>query len=97
MDTDRESTLRRLRALKPRFGELNIRRMAVFGSVARGEARPDSDLDLLVEFIDTPGFFGFIETKDKLADLLGQPVDLVTFRALKSPRQKKILEESIDV
>jgi len=95
MDTG--SLLEKLRSLKPHLNEMNIRRMAVFGSHARGEARNDSDVDLLIEFIDTPGYMDFVETKHKLESLLGVPVDLVTFKALKTERHKKILDEAINV
>ncbi len=86
-----------LKSLHPRFGEMNIRRMAVFGSHARGNAVEGSDVDLLVDFIETPGMFGFLATKHSLEDYLGKPVDLITFASLKSARQKSILNEAIDV
>ena len=61
----------------------HIRRLAVFGSVLRGEARPDSDLDLLVEFHPghTPGF-EFVTIEDELSELLGRKVDLNTYGSL---------------
>lgn len=87
----------KLKALKPRFGEMNIRRMAVFGSRARGTAGKGSDIDLIVDFIETPGMLGFVGTKNKLEEYLGKPVDLITFSSLKTPRHKTILTEAVDV
>lgn len=66
--------------LKKRFG---VARIGFFGSVARGEDRPDSDIDLLVEF--TPGeatFRNFMELVYFLEDLFGRNVDLVTDQGL---------------
>ena len=57
----------------------HVRRLALFGSVLRDDIRPDSDVDVLVEFEPgkTPGF-GFITIQDELSDLLGRKVDLNT-------------------
>ena len=56
-----------------------IRKMALFGSVLRDDFRPDSDVDVLVEFEPghTPGF-AFFKIQDELSELLGQRVDLNT-------------------
>ena len=52
--------------LRKRFG---VKSLAVFGSVARGEAGPDSDVDILVEFESSPGFDGYMALKFYLEDL----------------------------
>jgi len=96
MEPHSQQILEKLRALKPRFKEMNIKRLALFGSHARGDARPDSDVDLLVEFIETPGW-EFISTKHEFEDYLGCPVDLATFKAIKKPRHIHILDEAVDV
>jgi predicted nucleotidyltransferase len=54
----------------------------VFGSVARGDAGPDSDVDLLVEFEDGSSLFDLLELTDELRELLGVEVDVVSARAL---------------
>jgi predicted nucleotidyltransferase len=56
----------------------DVHRLRLFGSVARGEARPGSDIDLLVDFAVPKGFFDLIRLEDELRALFGQPVDLVT-------------------
>lgn len=59
----------------------HIRRLALFGSQLKGTARPDSDIDLLVEFdpVHTPGLFGIAAMEIELSDLLGgRKVDLRT-------------------
>ena len=62
-----------------------VQRAGLFGSVARGVARPDSDVDLLIQPPQTMTLFGFSALALALEDLLGRPVDLVTYGAL-SPR-----------
>jgi predicted nucleotidyltransferase len=61
-----------------------IRRLALFGSVPKGTARPDSDVDFLVEFEPdaVPGFLGLAEIEAELSGLLGRPVDLRTAHEL---------------
>ena len=61
--------------------------MAIFGSVAREEARPDSDVDFLVEFRGPATFNGYMDLKFFLEDLLGRPVYLVTRKSIR-PRLK---------
>jgi hypothetical protein len=74
-----------------------VKSLELFGSLARGEARPDSDVDLLVEFEGAPTFDRFMDLKFFLEDLLVRRVDLVTRAALK-PRMRSIVEkESIRV
>jgi uncharacterized protein len=89
------TALRRfLPAVRRDFG---VRRIALFGSTARGEARPDSDLDLLVEFAVGPTFDSFMGLKFFLEDNLGRKVDLVTPDSLK-PRMRPVIErEAVDV
>ncbi len=83
-----------LPALRREFG---VRRVALFGSTARDEAREDSDLDLLVEFELVPTLDRFVGLKLFLEDHLGRKVDLVTPDALK-PRMRPVVErEALDV
>lgn len=54
-----------------------VKQAGVFGSVARGEARSDSDVDILVEFSETPGLIRFIKMENELQEILGKKVDIV--------------------
>ena len=75
----------------------HIQRLALFGSVPRGEASDDSDLDILVEFEPghVPGL-AFIRMQDELSDLFGgRRVDLVTPRFLNHRIRERVREEAV--
>jgi uncharacterized protein len=61
----------------------HVRKLALFGSVVRGDFGPASDVDVLVEFEEghTPGF-AFFDLQEDLADLFGREVDLLTYRSV---------------
>ncbi|MBI2019670.1 nucleotidyltransferase family protein [Candidatus Daviesbacteria bacterium] len=71
----------------------DVKSLGVFGSVSRGEEKKESDVDILVEFTVTPGFFKFIELEEFLGGLIGKKVDLVTKKALKPVLKDEILRE----
>jgi len=56
--------------------------LALFGSQARGDEKRDSDVDLLVEFKETPGLVSFIHTKQAFEKLFDRKVDLITRNGL---------------
>jgi predicted nucleotidyltransferase len=77
-----------------------IRKLTLFGSQARGDARPDSDVDLLIEYVPEAewSLFDIARLRDELADLFGRPVDLISeagvtnpYRAASIRRHKKLL------
>jgi len=74
-----------------------VRDIAVFGSVARNEAGPRSDIDLLVEFEagQAGGYFKFFTLQQELETLLGLKVDLVTPDALKKQIRGQVLAEAV--
>ena len=73
-----EELRRLLRQQMPHLGECcQVRSLGVFGSYVRGEQRPNSDLDVLVEFEAVPSLLSFIHLQNHLSDLLGVSVDLV--------------------
>ncbi|HEX2988647.1 MAG TPA: nucleotidyltransferase family protein [Chloroflexota bacterium] len=87
-----------LRILAEHKQELTARgagSVAIFGSVARNEAGPDSDVDILVELNQPMGLFGFAELKEYLESILGQRVDLVTPDGLKARIRDRILSEAV--
>jgi len=93
----RQEVLQCLRKNKKTLGAIwGVQSLALFGSIAREEARDDSDVDLLVSFSHTPGLFGFLGLKDHLESILKARVDLVTEQALHHRLRANILKESID-
>lgn len=89
--------LDKLAAQRSELRRRGVRSLAVFGSVARGEAGEQSDVDLLVEFEPESriGLFAFVDLRDYLSRLLGRPVDLVTREALHKRMRSRILQEAI--
>jgi len=70
-------------------------RLAVFGSVARGEARQDSDIDLLVESPEGTSSFGFIRFKQLLERVLGRQIDLIDYGGLKPKLDDDIRRDAV--
>ena len=86
---------RALRSELPRLQQqYAVRSLEVFGSFIRGEATENSDLDLLVEFDQTPTLFSFIRLENELSQLLGIKVDLVMKDSLKPLLGARILAEA---
>lgn len=81
----------RLDQLRERYG---VKTLALFGSAARDELRPGSDIDVLVEFDGPATFARYFDLKDELERLFGRRVDVVTFRGLK-PRARRMIEQEL--
>ena len=75
-----------------RHGITNLR---VFGSVARGEDRPDSDVDLLVDLPASLGLVGLGRVREELEQLIGAPVDLVPESDLKPDVAERVAAELV--
>ncbi len=94
----RQQAVAVLTASEPEIRELGVARLALFGSVLRNQARPDSDVDVLVQFI--PGaktYERFLALSDLLEQRLGRSVELVTTDALSPFIGPRILAEAQDV
>lgn len=86
-----ERTLRRnMPDLRRQF---HVRRIGIFGSVVRDEQRPNSDLDLLVDYSVTPSLLELVALKRRLSELTGEKVDLVPKSAVKPAYRKTILSQ----
>jgi uncharacterized protein len=93
----KEEIIATIQAHRDVLEEFSVQSLSVFGSVVRGDDRPDSDVDILVEFEPDAriGFFTFSRLQRRLSALLGRPVDLVTQDALHKGMKKHILEEAV--
>jgi len=100
MPPEREDIMRILclhrDTLEDRFGVVAL---SLFGSSARNEAKPHSDIDLLVEFQPgrPSGLFEFVDLKHALEGWLDRPVDLTTTATLKPRLKQRIMDECIPV
>lgn len=93
-----EDILRTLHGERTRLSaQYNVATLGIFGSVARGDSSPASDCDILVEFSDPPGLFGFLELEFELSKLLGCKVDLVEKKSLKPGIARRVGRDLIAV
>ena len=94
----RESVLKKISENRKLLEAYGIKDIRLFGSLARGEFRSESDVDLLVEFDRSAhiGMFEFSRLRRELSELLGCEVDLATPDALHKDMKEDILKEAID-
>ncbi len=81
----------------PAFKKAGVLKSALFGSFARNEAGPESDVDLLVEFPEDKTMLDLIELQDNLESALGEKVDIVTYRSIHHLLRDQILREQIPI
>ncbi len=90
----RDQVAERLAAHVGELRSFGVRSLDLFGSVARGDANPESDVDLLVEFDEVPGLFGYLRLRDRLQEILGRSVDLVMASGLRPRIRERVLREA---
>ncbi len=93
--TDKDAIFKKLAAMQRELEPFGITRVGLFGSYARGNPRPDSDIDLLVEFINTPGLFELAELHERLESSFGRRVDIATSDMLRTDYKENVLEEVV--
>jgi predicted nucleotidyltransferase len=95
--TTKEEILKTLARDKPELQrQFKVSKMALFGSYARGDQQPNSDVDILVE-VDPSIGLDFVTLAERIEQLLGVSVDLVSSRAVTSKAMKYIEPELIYV
>lgn len=92
-------TIERLKICEPLLRARGVRGLAIFGSAARGEDRPDSDVDLLVELDDTRSvsLFDLSELKFLASEALGRPADIAIRGQLRAGYRASIESDAIPV
>ncbi len=86
------------RKVLPVLRKYDLKKAGIFGSVARGELREDSDVDILVEIErDDISLLDFVGIKLELEDALGRKVDLVEYDTIKPLLRERILAEEVPI
>ena len=94
MQTEEAAAL--IRSVTTPLQNLGVGRVALFGSTARGDARPDSDVDLLLEFDKgRKTFDAFMDAADILEDVFPTPVDVLTQESFDDRRKARIRSEAV--
>ena len=93
---NREEVLARIRSVRAELDRLGVRSVKLFGSAARDEMGPESDIDVLVEFREAPRFQPFMTTLELLEQTLGRRVDLLTPGALDQRLAERIADDLTD-
>ena len=77
--------------------EYHVKALYLFGSVVRGQDKPGSDVDILVEFQPDArvGLFGLARLQRRLSEIIGRPVDLTTPDALHKALKERIIKEAV--
>ena len=77
--------------------DFNVKKLGIFGSYVRGEQKKNSDVDILVEFFQTPGLFDYMKVESRLSTILHKKVDFVMKGALKLRIGKNVMREVVYV
>ena len=91
----RDEVIQQLIGAKPELASMGVRALDLFGSVARDEPGPYSDVDLLVDFEEPVGLFHFFRVQRRLEEILGARVDLVMRGAVKRQLRERIFADAI--
>jgi predicted nucleotidyltransferase len=94
---DKSTVLEKLREYEPELKAAGIMRLSLFGSVARGDASSESDVDLMADF-DPSRQFSLLEMvglENRLTDILGVRVELTPARALKDRIRERVTREAV--
>ena len=95
---NRDTLIKALQEAMPELGSrFGVLHLDLFGSFARGEGGPGSDVDLLVTFQGEPTFASYMGLKEELEGRLGCAVDLATLRGLKPRIREQILKGLLHV
>lgn len=92
---DRDDVVAVLRSNAPELRGLGVRHLAVFGSVARGEAGPDSDVDVLLDLDPAASLLRVVRIRDRLTALLGRPVDVAELEAMRPTLREAARREAV--
>jgi len=92
-DLKRDVVIQQVQAHREQLQQLGVKSLDLFGSVARDEAREDSDVDFLVEFDRPGGFFQLFRVRHYLEDLLNCRIDLGTQDSLREHLREPVMKD----
>ena len=94
---NKSTVIAKLREYEPELRAAGIMRISRFGSIARGDESSESDVDLMAEFDPAKQFslLDMVGLQNRLADILGVPVDLTPARALKDRVRERVTREAV--
>ena len=94
---DKSTVIARLRDHEPDLKAAGVTRLALFGSVARGDASANSDVDLMADFDPAREFslLDRVRLENRLADILGVPVDLTPAQSVKDGIRERVDREAV--
>lgn len=93
----RDEAIDRLSGQRPALEGFGVSSLRLFGSVARDQASPESDVDVLVAFREPPSFSRYMQLRIFLEDLLGSKVDLITESGLRDVVRPWVERDAIRV
>ena len=93
----RDEVLALLKQHQAELSAFGLRRLALFGSVARNEAGPDSDIDVLVEFDGETTFSRYAKLYDRLEEILPCRVDLAIASSVRSVLREGVEEDAYEI
>jgi hypothetical protein len=93
----KEEVLATVAAHREALQELGVKSLELFGSVARGEATTESDVDFLVELVEGSSLFDLSRIRFYLEDILGCSVDIGTKRSLREELKEAVLRDAVYV
>lgn len=85
------------RKIVPILKQEGIKKASIFGSYARGEAKKNSDIDILVEIRKDLSLLDIIKIQNKLEDKLGKKVDLIEYKELNPLFKKEAIKEEVRI
>lgn len=98
MPPSRDDTIARLRALEPQIRQMGVISLSLFGSVARDEAGPDSDIDLFGDLEPDRKFgFAYFGLAGQIGDLMGAKVDFIGRDSLHPMLKDRIVASGLPV
>ena len=89
-----DDVMQRVLSLRGQLNALGVARLALFGSVMRGEANSGSDIDILIELPSPSGLTQLANIRQVIEDAVGRPVDLGTVASLKPEVRASVMAEA---